>query len=284
MNLTLHRLSPIDPYSLAELPMLQNHPMIEWINTTAIRYRNVEVTSHLLTALERFSQKYHIDYCVVSDSSFMSNYKLLALDMDATLITIECIDEMADLCGKKSAVTAMTESAMSGKTLNYIESMKLRVALLEGLTLADLQKIYDERLMLSDGAEQLIQRAQALGIKTLLISGGFDFFTEKLKVRLGLDYAKSNRLDMHQGRLTGRLEGEIVDAAVKARVVQDTCRQLGISTDKAIVVGDGANDLEMMAIAGLSVGFRPKAIAKKHADVALNFVGMDAVLDLFQGH
>lgn len=283
MNLTLHRLSPIDPHWLAELPIPQNYPAIEWLDASVIRYRNVEVTPDLLAALEIFGQKYHVDHCAVSEDSFMTDYKLLALDMDSTLITIECIDEMADLCGKRGEVTAMTASAMSGKSFDYIESMTQRVALLKELALTDLQKIYDERLMLSDGAERLIQRAKASGFKILLISGGFDFFTEKLKARLGLDYAKSNRLGMHQGRLTGKLEGEIVDSTVKARVVRDTCRQLGIGVDQAIVMGDGANDLEMMAIAGLSVGFRPKAIVRKHVDVALNFVGMDAVLDLIRG-
>jgi len=210
----------------------------------------------------------------------LSDFRLLAMDMDSTLITIECIDEIAAMQGLKPQVAAITEAAMRGE-LEFRESLTRRVALLRGLEESALQKVYDERLALSSGAEKLLTAAKAAGLKTLLVSGGFTYFTERLKSRLGFDYASANTLAMRDGRLTGTIEGEILDAAGKRATLEQTCAALGISPQQAIVIGDGANDLEMMRPAGLSVAYRAKPVVRAQADVALNFVGLDGILPLF---
>jgi len=209
----------------------------------------------------------------------LGDFKLLAMDMDSTLITIECIDEIADMQGLKPQVSAITESAMRGE-IAFAESLTRRVALLKGLPATALQQVYDERLKLSPGAEKLLHTVQAAGLSTLLVSGGFTFFTDRVKSSLNLDFSHSNQLEIIDGRLTGRVSGNIVDAEEKRRTVERTCNALGISTDQAIVMGDGANDLAMMQIAGLSVAFRAKPIVRAQADVALNFVGLDGLLNV----
>jgi len=201
------------------------------------------------------------------------------MDMDSTLITIECIDEIADMQGLKKQVSEITEAAMRGE-LDFAESLKRRVALLEGLDAAALERVYDERLQLSPGAENLLQAVQAAGMKTLLVSGGFTYFTERLKVRLGLDYTNANQLEILDGKLTGKVIGPIVDAEEKQRTLERVCKELGISPSQAIVMGDGANDLKMMGISGMSVAFRAKPVVRGQANVALNFVGLDGILPL----
>jgi phosphoserine phosphatase len=203
------------------------------------------------------------------------------MDMDSTLITIECIDEIADMQGLKPQVAEITEAAMRGE-IEFRESLTRRVALLKGLDAVALQRVYDERLRLSPGAERMLDAVKAAGLKTLLVSGGFTFFTDRMKTRLGLDYTHSNLLEIESGRLTGRVVGSIVDADEKKNTVERVCKELGISTRQAIVMGDGANDLKMMAISGLSVAFRAKPIVRAQADVALNFVGLDGILPLFE--
>ncbi len=209
----------------------------------------------------------------------LSDFRLLAMDMDSTLITIECIDEIADMQGLKPQVSAITEAAMRGE-IAFPESLARRVALLKGLPAQALQKVYDERLQLSLGAEPLLKAIQAAGIKTLLVSGGFTFFTDRMKARLNLDFTHANELEIVDGKLTGNVLKDIVDAQEKRRTVERVCAQLGITTQQAIVMGDGANDLAMMEIAGLSVAFRAKPVVRAKADVALNFVGLDGVLNL----
>ena len=209
----------------------------------------------------------------------LSDFKLLAMDMDSTLITIECIDEIADMLGLKPQVSAITESAMRGDIV-FSESLTRRVALLKGLPATTLQRVYDERVQLSLGAEQLLDAARAAGLKTLLVSGGFTFFTDRMRQKLQLDFSHANQLEIIDGTLTGRVLGRIVDAEEKKRTVERTCAQLGISTNKAIVMGDGANDLAMMSIAGLSVAFRAKPVVREQANVAFNFVGLDGLLNL----
>ncbi|HAT33887.1 MAG TPA: phosphoserine phosphatase SerB, partial [Janthinobacterium sp.] len=157
-----------------------------------------------------------------------------------------------------------------------------RVALLEGLDAAALARVYDERLRLSPGAEAMLAAVQKAGLKTLLVSGGFTFFTERLKARLGLDYTHANELEIVDGKLTGRVVGTIVDADEKRRTVERVCQEMGISPEQAIVMGDGANDLKMMGIAGLSLAFRAKPVVQAQADVALNFVGLDGLLTLLK--
>lgn len=222
-----------------------------------------------------------IDATFVQSGMRLADFKLLVMDMDSTLITIECIDEIADMQGLKPQVAAITEAAMRGE-LVFRDSLIQRVALLEGLDAGALQRVVDERLQLSPGAEHMLAAVKAAGLKTLLVSGGFTFFTERMQARLGLDYTRSNTLEIVDGKLTGRVLGEIVDASAKRRTVESTCALLGASPSQAIVMGDGANDLEMMSIAGMSVAFRAKPVVRQKADVALNFVGLDGILALFE--
>jgi phosphoserine phosphatase len=197
--------------------------------------------------------------------------------MDSTLITIECIDEIADMQGLKAQVSEITEAAMRGE-LDFSESLKRRVALLEGLDAGALERVYTERLAISMGGEAMLAAIKAAGLKTLLVSGGFTFFTDRLKERLGLDYTNANVLEIVDGKLTGRVLGTIVDAEEKKRTVEQVCAALGITTQQAIVMGDGANDLKMMGIAGLSVAFRAKPVVRAQASVALNHSGLDGLL------
>jgi phosphoserine phosphatase len=176
-------------------------------------------------------------------------------------------------------VAEITEAAMRGE-LDFAASLTRRVALLEGLDAGALQRVYDELLAISMGGEAMLQAVQAAGIKTLLVSGGFTFFTERLKGRLGLDFTHANVLELQNGKLTGKVVGGIVDAEEKMRTVQGVCAELGIPTSQAIVMGDGANDLKMMGIAGLSVAFRAKPVVRAQANVALNFCGLDGLLNI----
>ncbi|RJG00800.1 phosphoserine phosphatase SerB [Noviherbaspirillum sedimenti] len=233
-----------------------------------------------VAALDAACQAERIDYAFVMPNQRLSDFKLLAMDMDSTLITIECIDEIADMQGLKPQVAEITEAAMRGE-IEFRESLARRVALLNGLDATALQRVYDERLKLSPGAEAMLAAAQAAGLKTLLVSGGFTFFTDRIKLRLGLDYTHANRLEINDGKLTGRVSGAIVDAEEKKNTVLRVCREIGASPAQTIVMGDGANDLAMMGVAGLSVAFRAKPVVRAQADVALNFVGLDGILNLF---
>jgi phosphoserine phosphatase len=219
-----------------------------------------------------------LDIAVAPAGRTIKDFKLAAFDMDSTLITIECIDEIADYIGKKAEVAAITEAAMRGEITDYQESLRRRVALLKGLPVDALQKVYDERLRLTNGAEKLIEFLQHSGLKVLLVSGGFTFFTEKLKERLKLDFAKSNELEVADGKLTGELVGNIVDAEEKRKTVLATCETLGISSKQVIAVGDGANDLRMMSVAGMSVAFHAKPIVQEQASDAINFGGLDTII------
>ena len=210
----------------------------------------------------------------------LTDFKLAVMDMDSTLITIECIDEIADMQGLKPQVAAITEAAMRGE-LDFRESLARRVALLKGLDVGALQRVYDERLKLSPGAGQLIDGFKRAGIKTLLVSGGFTFFTDRVKARLGLDYANSNTLGVAEGRLTGMVDGAVIDADAKAAKLRETCALIGCEPSQAIAIGDGANDLKMMAAAGLSVAYHAKPVVRQQASFAISHNGLDALLKLF---
>jgi phosphoserine phosphatase len=203
------------------------------------------------------------------------------MDMDSTLITIECIDEIGDLAGRKAEISAITASAMRGD-IAYPESLRRRVALLEGLHIDDLERVYRERLRLSPGAETLLAACRKHGVKRLLVSGGFTFFTDRLKARLVFDDSLSNRLEMDGDRLTGRVLGDIVDAEAKAARFREVAQALGAARERTVAIGDGANDLTMMAEAGLSVAYRAKPVVKAKADCALDFAGLDGVIHLFE--
>jgi phosphoserine phosphatase len=202
------------------------------------------------------------------------------MDMDSTLITIECIDEIADRIGVKPQVSAITEAAMRGE-LDFAGALRKRVALLEGLEESALQAVYEERLRLSQGAETLLQAARESGWKTLLVSGGFTFFTDRLQARLGLDHAVANTLEIQSRRLTGRVLGDIVDAERKANELRALASWIGVEPARAIAIGDGANDLKMMGAAGMGIAFRAKPVVRQQATHALNFSGLDGVLNLF---
>jgi phosphoserine phosphatase len=199
-----------------------------------------------------------------------ADFKLLAMDMDSTLINIECVDEIGAAVGKKAEVAAITEAAMRGEIADYAESLRLRVALLKGVPLSALEDIYANRLKLNPGCEKMIVTAKAHGLKTLVVSGGFTFFTERLKARLGLDFTRSNELELLDGKLTGKLVGEIVDRI---------CASLGVSAKQAITVGDGSNDLPMMRVSGLSIAYHAKPKVQLEATIAINEGGLDTWLE-----
>jgi phosphoserine phosphatase len=221
-----------------------------------------------------------LDFGFVPEQRKLADMGLLAIDMDSTLITIECIDEMADMAGVKAEVSAITAAAMAGR-LDYAQSLRQRVGLLEGLGRGALAHVYDERLRLAPGAEVMLAAMRRAGVKTLLVSGGFTYFTERLKTRLGIDYSTSNVLDIEDGHLTGRVLGNIVDAEAKAAKLRSVRDELGLTSDRVIAIGDGANDLAMMADAGVSIAYRAKAVARGKADYTLDYVGLDGVLNLF---
>jgi phosphoserine phosphatase len=206
--------------------------------------------------------------------------KVLAMDMDSTLINIECIDEIADAVGKKKEVSEITEAAMRGEIKDFSESLRRRVALLKGVPADALEGVFKDRLRLNMGAKELIAGAHAKGIHTLLVSGGFTFFTQKLQAELNLSETHANQLEIIDGVLTGQVLGHIVDGAAKAAYVESRCLALGTNKYAAVTMGDGSNDLPMMSGAGLSIGYRAKPIVKETADMAFDHVGLDAWLDL----
>ena len=278
MNLILQGLDG-DSARLERIAALAAPTSITRLGPNAVRCEQIAYSPALRPTIEVAAQAAQLDATYMMGQRELREFKLVAMDMDSTLITIECIDEIADMQGLKPQVAAITEAAMRGE-LDFAASLKQRVALLEGLDASALQRVYDERLKLSPGAETMLAAVQKAGLKTLLVSGGFTFFTERLKQRLGLDYTHANELEIVDGKLTGKVLGGIVDAEEKQRTVERVCAQMGITPAQAIVMGDGANDLKMMGIAGLSVAFRAKPVVRSQADVALNFVGLDGLLNV----
>jgi phosphoserine phosphatase len=236
-------------------------------------------------AVRGLGEYWKLDCAFVDPAWRLADFRVLALDMDSTLITIESLDEIAAYAGRGEEVAAITEAAMRGEIADYKESLSRRVAMLAGTEAALLQRVHDEKLALNDGAERLVSTCRAAGLKTLLVTGGFTFFTDRMRERLGFDATRSNELEIVDGRLTGKVTGpgggEIVDAEGKAQAVRDLCAELECPTDRSIVVGDGANDLKMMALAGISVAWRAKPVVREKATFALSHAPLDGVLAWF---
>lgn len=215
----------------------------------------------------------------------LSDFKLIAFDMDSTLINIECIDEIADAAGRKAEVAAITEAAMRGEIADYKDSLRRRVALLKGVTVAHMEEVLNHRLQLNPGAENLVKACQAAGMKVLLVSGGFTFFTDHVKDSLNINWTRSNVLEVVDGELTGRMVdqdwGDICDGEEKRKMLLQTCQQMGITASQTIAMGDGANDLPMMGVAGLSVAYHAKPKVREQAMVAIEDGGLDRLLEVF---
>ncbi len=231
------------------------------------------------TALEALRAKLHLDINILPTDFDPARVGLLITDMDSTLISIECVDEIADFVGVKPQVAAITEAAMRGE-IDFEASLRQRVALLKGLDTSALQQVYDERLRLNPGAEILIDDLKTRGIKLALVSGGFTFFTDRLKTRLGLDFTLANVLAEKNSQLLGSVEGAIVGAETKASYLSALCHELEIHPSQVVAMGDGANDLKMLAVAGLGVAYHAKPAVRAQADATLHHRGLDAVLDM----
>ncbi len=220
----------------------------------------------------------------------LHDFKLIAFDMDSTLISIECVDEIADAVGRKAEVAAITEAAMRGEIADYKESLRQRVALLKGVTVADMERVYTERLRINPGAAELIRACKAADLKVLLVSGGFTFFAHRVRDTLGIDFVRANVLEVaggaHGGELTGRMVdqpwGDICDGAEKRRTLLEVASLLNIEPAQCIAMGDGANDLPMMGVAGLSVAYHAKPAVRAQAMVAINEGGLDRLLEVFR--
>lgn len=231
-------------------------------------------------AVKAFCAEQQIDCALVPDAQRLSHFGLCVMDMDSTLISIECIDEIADMMQIKPQISAITEAAMRGE-LDFSESLKKRVALLKGLPEAALHRVIEERLQLNPGAQDWIAACKANNIKTMVVSGGFTFFANHVQQLLGLDYAVSNTLEIVDGKLTGNIVGDIVDADRKAQELVKLRDNLGLKPEQAIAIGDGANDLKMMAAAHVGVAYHAKPVVQAQATYALNFNGLDAIAALF---
>ena len=215
----------------------------------------------------------------------LADFGLIAFDMDSTLINIECVDEIAAAVGRKEEVAAITEAAMRGEIADYKESLRQRVQLLAGVSVRSMDDVYTQRLQLNPGAQELVGACKAAGMKVLLVSGGFTFFSDRIRDRLGIDFTRANVLGIRDGQLTGRLVdqpwGDICDGEEKRKMLLATCAQLGLEPQQAITVGDGANDLPMMSVSGLSVAYHAKPRVREQAMVAINSGGLDRLLEIF---
>lgn len=252
------------------------------ISATAARLLDVQHDDATRAHVVAWAERHGIDTAFVPAGLKLAQCKVLAMDMDSTLINIECIDEIAGVAGVKDKVSEITEAAMRGEIKDFSESLRRRVALLKDVPAEALEQVYTEKLRLNPGAERLITTAQAAGIKVLLVSGGFTFFTDRLRERLRLDSAHANTLEIDNGVLTGRVLGDILDADAKAVYLREFARAHGATKEQIIAMGDGANDLKMLGAAGFPVAYHAKPLVRQQTRYALNVSGLDGVLNWFE--
>lgn len=276
MNLIIQGLE-INNSDLRALAKLSHADGIERITGQAFRLTNATYADNVAA----YCADVELDFAFVNSNLKFSDFKLIAMDMDSTLLAIESIDEIADMHNIKPQVAAITQQTMRGD-ISFEESLTRRTALLRGLHKDALQKVYDERVRLSPGAERMLQQSKISGLKTMVISGGFTFFTDRIKTKLEFDYAAANVLEIEDNKLTGKVVGEIIGRQGKAQVLKQVGDQMGIHSEQIIAIGDGANDLDMMAAAGVSIAYHAKPIVKDHATYAINYVGLDGVINLFK--
>ena len=275
MNLIIQATHPVAVVHLEHLVRLAQSKQHEQIAEHV--YRLPEAQAH--PEIAPYCFEHQLDYGFVPRGRSLKDFGVVVMDMDSTLIAIECLDEIADMQGLKPQVAAITEAAMRGE-IDFAESLRRRVILLEGLDEHALQRVYDERLQFNPGAETMLARLKEHGIKTLLVSGGFMFFTERLKEKLQLDFAHANTLEIMDGKLTGRVLGKIFDAQGKADWLVKIREELELRPEQVIAMGDGANDLKMMARAGISIAYHAKPVVREQASYVLNFVGLDGLVNL----
>lgn len=271
----------LEPHHLQHLTDMVQGQAFTRINADAYYLKlESEPDQQLVMKLRTYCLENALDSALVPDSQTLEHFGLAVMDMDSTLISIECIDEIADMCGLKKEISRVTESAMRGE-IEFAESLRQRVALLEGLEESALQRVIDERLQLNPGALKWIQTCKQHGITTLLVSGGFDFFAEKVRAMTGLDHYRANKLEIIDHQLTGKVLGDIVDGQSKADYLIELRDQLGLQASQVIAIGDGANDLKMMSVAAVGVAYHAKPIVQQQATYALNHMGLDGIANLF---
>jgi phosphoserine phosphatase len=266
----------VETGALKELAKLSGAGGIEQVAPNVFRLPGANPAD----GIAELCSKQRLDHAFVPPERKLADFRLLVTDMDSTLITIETIDELADLVGKKAQVSEITAQAMRGE-IPYDESLRRRVAVLKGLPEMELDRVYLQRVKLSPGGDKLIAGVQKAGLKILLVSGGFTHVTEKLKAKLKLDYARANTLKVAGGKLTGEIEGTIVNADVKREALIAVRDELGIAKEQIVAVGDGANDLKFLAEAGVSVAYHAKPVVNRAATHAISHVGLDGLLHLF---
>lgn len=275
MNLIIQGLE-VNNSDLRSIAKLSHADGIERITGQAFRLTNAMYSNDI----PNYCLQSELDFAFVKPGQELSDIKLIVMDMDSTLLAIESIDEIADMQNIKPQVSAITQQTMKGE-ISFEESLTRRTWLLRGLHQDTLQKVYDERVRLSSGAEKMLQQAKRFGIKTMVLSGGFTFFTERIKEKLGLDFAAANVLEIENNKLTGKVVGEIIGREGKAQVLKQVRDKLGLKREQIIAIGDGANDLGMMAEAGVSIAYHAKPIVKQHATYSINYVGLDGIINLF---